>query len=91
MRNNTFLVFYKEYIHFSCDERHRNVRKLNKYSIQIAEKVYDDDNINKKKAKTRRLERELAWTYRLQTIYPLGLNSRIKGLGIVSREGRHKD
>ena len=28
--------------------------------------------------------------FRLQTVFPLGLNSRIKGLGTVNHEGRYK-
>ena len=43
-----------------------------------------------KREVNRRLEREKAWMARLQTVYPFGLNTRIKGLGIVNLDGRHK-
>ena len=33
--------------------------------------------------KQRRLEREYAWMCRLQTVYPFGLNSKIRNIGIV--------
>ena len=35
--------------------------------------------------KVRRLEREYAWTCRIQSIYPFGLNSKAKTIGIVNR------
>jgi hypothetical protein len=80
----------EEYLHFNCDEAHRSLPINEKFKVQIAEKIYDDDEPNKLKAKERRLERELAWMLRLQTVFPLGLNTRIKGLGIVNHPGRHK-
>ena len=80
----------EEYSHFSCDVRHSNTPMLEKFTIQVAERIYDNDDIPKKRAKVRRLERELAWMLRLQTIYPLGLNTRIKGIGIANQEGKHR-
>ena len=80
----------EEYLHFSCDNTHRNVEINEKFKIQIAEKIFENDNPDKKKAKARRLQRETAWIYRLQTVFPLGLNSRIKGIGSVNQEGKHK-
>ena len=77
----------EEYLHFNCDDEHRRVDIHNKFKIQIAEKIFDNDEVNNKKAKERRLQREAAWTFRLQTVFPLGLNSRIKGIGSVNQEG----
>ena len=80
----------EEYLHFNCDEAHRYVPINEKFKVQIAERIFDDDHPNKLKAKARRLERETAWMLRLQTVFPLGLNTRIKGLGMVNHDGRHK-
>ena len=54
----------EEYLHFSCDDTHRNVEVNEKFKIQIAEKIFENDNPDKKKAKARRLQRETAWIYK---------------------------
>ena len=53
----------EEYLHFSCDEAHRNIPVNEKFKVQIAERIFDDDNPTQLKAKERRLEREAAWTF----------------------------
>ena len=75
---------------FNCDETHRNIPINEKFKVQIAEKIYDEDRPSRLKAKERRLERENAWMLHLQTVFLLGLNTQIKGLGIVNQPGRHK-
>ena len=80
----------EEYLHISCYERHRNVPMREKFRIQVAKKLFENDSPNKEKVRERLLEREAAWMFRLQTVFPLGFNSRIKGLGTVNHEGRYK-
>ena len=41
----------EEYLHFSCDERHRNVPMREKFRIQVAEKLFEDDSPNKEKVR----------------------------------------
>ena len=50
----------EEYLHFNCDEAYRNLPINEKFKVQIAEKIYDEDNPNRLKAKEWRLEREMA-------------------------------
>ena len=87
--------FSEEYQHFRCDDAHNDVPIIERFKIQIAEKVFEEDvDVNdsnyKSKMKSRRAERELAWTCRLQTIYPLGLNTKIRGVGMTNDPGRCK-
>ena len=85
----------EEYKHFRSDHAHNNIPVKDRFTIQVAEKIYEDDlDMNdpnyKSKMKTRRAERELAWTCRLQTFYPLGLNTKIKGVGMVNDSSKCK-
>ena len=79
----------EEYKHFRSDHAHNDILVKDRFTIQVAEKIYDDDldvddPTYRSKMKTRRVERELAWTCRLQTFYPLGLNTKIKGVGMAN-------
>lgn len=76
----------EEYKHFRSDQLHRDTGINELFRIQIAEKVFDEDNINQDSMKIRRLEREYAWMCRLQSIFPFGLNSKAKEIGIVNRQ-----
>jgi hypothetical protein len=75
----------EEYKHFRMDQRHKETNINEIFRIQIAEKVFNEDNINQDSIKARRLEREYAWICRLQSIFPFGLNSKAKEVGIVNR------
>ena len=81
----------EEYIHFRCDENHLSVPVHDRFKIQVAEKIFEDDGVSKAKMKARRLQREFAWMCRLQTVSPFGLNTRVKGLGIVNDSSHCKD
>lgn len=79
----------EEYLHFRCDDAHNRVPLNDRFKIQVAEKIFAEDiDIHDRdyrtKMKHRRAERELAWTCRLQTIFPLGLNTKIKGVGMAN-------
>ena len=74
----------EEYRHFRIDQRHRDTGINDLFRIQIAEKVFDVDDVNQDSMKIRRLEREYAWICRLQSIFPFGLNSKVKEVGIVN-------
>ena len=81
----------EEYTHFRCDEDHLSVPVHERFKIQVAEKIFEDDGVSKARMKTRRLQREFAWMCRLQTVFLFGLNTRVKGLGIVNDSSRCKD
>jgi hypothetical protein len=75
----------EEYKHFRMDQSHRDTGINELFRIQIAERVFDEDGVNQDNMKIRRLEREYAWICRLQSIFPFGLNSKAKEVGIVNR------
>ena len=55
------------------------------FDIQIIEKITPDQNENDVELRSKREERELFWQKELGTIWPFGLNDRIKGVGNVSK------
>ena len=72
------------YKHFNCDDQHKAVPLHNRLKFQIIEKIRTDNIQSQNVAliRKRRIERELFWISRLQTIYPLGLNDKVSGYGI---------
>ena len=82
----------EEYRHFRCDDAHNNVPIKERFLIQVAEKIFEEDIDSndpnyKAKMKSRRAERELAWTCGLQYIFPFGLNTKVKGVVKVDVRG----
>ena len=75
----------EEYRHFRMDQRQQETNINEIFRIQVAEKVFDEDDINQENMRIRRLEQEYAWICRLQSIFPFGLNSKAKEVGIVNR------
>ena len=75
IKNETPTFIYR---HFS-DEVHG----LSSCKIQIIEKVTDSGD--KELDKQIRLQRELAWILELWTIYPYGMNDKLKGFGNISQ------
>ena len=51
----------EEYKHFRMDQSHCDTDINELFRIQIAEKVFDEDNITQDNMKIRRLEREYTW------------------------------
>lgn len=82
------------YKHFRKDEEHRNRTIEELLEIQIVEKIYDLDKEEQldKKFTERRLMREYYWMVTLFTVYPYGLNDKVKGFGSVwSNEEANKN
>jgi hypothetical protein len=73
------------YQHFRTDDAHRSRNIEDLIEVQILEKVYnvDLDVQVDKKLTERRLLREYFWMVTLFTIYPYGLNDKVKGFGSV--------
>ena len=73
------------YRHFRKDDLHRNSSIEDLIEVQIVEKIYDldlDEQVDRKLTE-RRLLREYFWMVSLFTIYPYGLNDKVKGFGSV--------
>ena len=73
------------YRHFRMDDVHRNKSIEDLIEIQVVEKIYnlDVDVQTDRKLTERRLLREYFWMVTLFTIYPYGLNDKVKGFGSV--------
>ena len=73
------------YRHFRKDEEHRNKTIEELLELQIVEKIYDLDKEEQldKNFTERRLMREYYWMVTLFTVYPYGLNDKVKGFGSV--------
>ena len=82
------------YKHFRKDEAHRKSTLEELLEVQIIEKIYDLDKVEQldQKFTERRLMREYYWMVTLFTIYPYGLNDKVKGFGNIwsNQEVRHK-
>jgi hypothetical protein len=73
------------YKHLRIDDLHRNSNIEDLIEVQIVEKIFDLDvavQIDKKLTE-RRLLREYFWMVTLFTVYPYGLNDKVKGFGSV--------
>jgi hypothetical protein len=73
------------YRHFRIDDAHKNRRIEDLIEIQVVEKIYNLDAEEQvdRKLTERRLLREYFWMVSLFTIYPFGLNDKVKGFGSV--------
>ena len=73
------------YKHFRKDEEHRNKTMEELLEVRILEKIYDLDQEEQldKKFTERRLMREYYWMVTHFTVYPYGLNDKVKGFGSI--------
>ena len=73
------------YRHFRKDEDHRNRTIEELLEVKILEKIYDLDKEEQldKNFIERRLMREYYWMVTLFTVFPYGLNDKVKGFGSV--------
>ena len=73
------------YKHFRKDHVHRSKAIEDLIEIQVVEKIFDPDVATQldKKFTERRLNREYYWMVSLFTVFPYGLNDKVKGFGSV--------
>jgi hypothetical protein len=73
------------YRHFNSDDLHRDCPLEERVGFQIIEKICVEDGppVEVNLMRKRRTEREMFWISKLRTPFPLGLNDKMEGFGIL--------